>query len=181
MAFLTPADYPSQIRNDVLNTITAGNDYLQYQAEQKAQTQIISYLHHRYDVSSIFIDVPKYDNTVTYEQGDMVYYDDNGTYKLYVAKQQTTGNDPTNTTYWALNDARNKHMVRLTVDITLYLLHQANANETMPDYIKQNYEDALEWLNKAAKGEIGTDLPLITDDPGNPVRAGSDTQQSHYW
>jgi len=180
MAFLTPADYPSQIRSDVLKTITGGSAYLQMQAEQKAQTQIISYLHHRYDTSSIFVDVPEYDNTTSYSEDDMVYYD-NGTYKLYVAKTSTQGNDPTNTTYWKLGDKRNKHLVRLTVDITLYLLHQSNANETMPDYIEQNYEDARKWLEKAARGEIGTDLPLLTDDPGNPVRARSDAQQRHYW
>lgn len=41
---------------------------------------------------------PTYDPLVTYAQGDMVQY--NGS--LYIAKSSTTGNDPTNTTYWDL-------------------------------------------------------------------------------
>jgi len=39
-----------------------------------------------------------YDNATTYEVGDLVYYQG----ASYIAKTQTTGNLPTNTTYWQL-------------------------------------------------------------------------------
>ncbi len=42
--------------------------------------------------------VGDYDNATTYEVGDLVYYQGSS----YIAKTQTVGNLPTNTTYWQL-------------------------------------------------------------------------------
>lgn len=180
--FLHPGDYKSQIRDDVKDVVSGSNDLTLTSAELKAQAQMETYLNHRYVLSDIFISSPEYDNAKTYSEGDQVYYENpTGVYKTYIAKSGTTGNAPTDDTYWEEGDNRDQHIVDLMVSITLYKLHRSNNPAAMPDHVQKEYDEALNWLEKVAASKLNPGLPLISEDTGNPVKAGSITQQKHYW
>lgn len=175
MSYLTPADYKSQIRDEVKAIVadTAGGSDTLTDAELKAQSQIESYLNHRYDVAAIFVTVEEYDNAKAYSEGDYVYFDNSGSYIVRKAKGDTTGNEPTDTDHWAADD-RHKHLISLMVDITLYRLYYANSPRSCPEHVQRNYDEALRWLEMVAKGKLNPGLPLIAEDPGNPVRYEND-------
>ncbi len=180
MAFLTPADYTSQIRDEIRDILTDLDEYTQQDAELKAQAQLATYLH-RYDVAAIFIDVPAYVAGATYNEGDTVYYLTGERYKLYVALAATTGNLPTSAEHWKLGDSRNKHIVRLMVDIALYILHYGNSPRSVPEHILNNYNEALKWAEMVSRGTIGPDLPTLPEDTGIPFKWGSEPKQGVYW
>jgi hypothetical protein len=65
-------------------------------------------------------------------------------------------------------DERNSHIVMIVLDCSLYHLYTPIPRQ-MPDIRAQRYQDAIDWLKLAAKGENTADLPPITDDSGNSM------------
>ncbi|RKE82000.1 phage protein Gp36 family protein [Chryseobacterium sp. AG363] len=65
-------------------------------------------------------------------------------------------------------DERNSHIVMIVLDCSLYHLYTPIPRK-MPDIRAQRYQDAIDWLKLAAKGENTADLPPITDDSGNSM------------
>lgn len=63
-------------------------------------------------------------------------------------------------------EERNSHIVMITLDCTLYHLYTPLPRK-MPEIRALRYQDAIDWLKLAAKGENTADLPPITDDGGN--------------
>jgi len=76
--------YIEQVNNDI--------DYIENTTIPTINNNVTNINNH---VEAI-ADAVAYDPATTYQAGDMVYYNK----KLYEAKQTTTGNVPTNTTYW---------------------------------------------------------------------------------
>lgn len=59
----------------------------------------------------------------------------------------------------AQGDKRDAYMVMIVLDIAIYHLYTSVAPNNIPEYRAQRYEDALTWLNKAGKSQVGTTLP----------------------
>jgi len=181
MGFLVSSDYSSQIRAEVKTIITGNSATIQLDAELKAQALMESYLRHRYKVAEVFIDIPAHNMLVAYVVNDEVYYTDGGVVYTYLAIQAGTGHLPTDTAYWKKGDKRDKHLVKLYVDIVLYNLHCSNNARTIPEHIDDAYSEALKWLEWVAQGKISAGLPLLTDDTGNPFKHGGIPQTGHHW
>jgi len=74
----------------------------------------------------------------------------NGRYDIAVIFDQT-------------DEARNSFVIMITIDCALYHLYSSIAPNKIPEHRSERYQDALEWLKLAAKGEAVADLPLIKD------------------
>lgn len=180
-SFLVKKDYRPSLRDEVLSTLTRANDITLEDAELMAQAEMESYLNSRYDVAAIFPPISEYDNLVEYAEGEYVWYDNAGTVIVRTASQDTTGNLPTDTEYWD-TDGRNKHIVRLAIDITAFLIYKSANPRQIPDHVGEGYAAAIAWLEMVAANELSPDLPLKdADDSGMLFKGGSTTQQSHYW
>ena len=68
-------------------------------------------------------------------------------------------------------DSRDAYIVMITIDCALYHLYSSLAPNKIPSHRSERYQDALEWLKMAAKGEAGADLPMITDPETGEVKA----------
>ena len=80
-------------------------------------------------------------------------------------------------------DTRNLHIVLTVVDIVLYHLYSQTGSRDVPEHRKNRYEDALEWLRMAGKGQIGADLPAPTPTPAavSDLRFHSRPPENHRW
>lgn len=65
-------------------------------------------------------------------------------------------------------DERNSHIVMIVLDCSLYHLYTPYPRK-MPEIRAQRYQDAIDWLKLAAKGENTADLPPVTDGSGNSM------------
>lgn len=80
--------------------------------------------------------------------------------------------DILDTDYWTAGDNRNQQIVTYLIDITLYHIHSRIAPRNIPDLRVKRYDDALQWLKMAAKGEITAALPIIQPKQGGRIRFG---------
>lgn len=113
-------------------------------------------------------DTPTYDNATTYNTDDLVKYDGG----LYKALQTTTGNLPTNTTYWekigdynSLADAVAAHSTDINT-LTTDLTAETAARTSLASQIRGSYTgtdlalvtSGLIYDEKVARSQIATDL-----------------------
>jgi hypothetical protein len=113
-------------------------------------------------------DTPTYDNATAYVTDDLVKYDGG----LYKALQATTGNLPTNTTYWekigdytSLADAVAAHSTDIAT-LTTDLSAETTARTTLASQIRGTYTGSnlalvtsgLIYDEKVARSQIATDL-----------------------
>jgi hypothetical protein len=119
-------------------------------------------------------DTPTYDNATTYAVDDLVKYDGG----LYKALQATTGNLPTNTTYWekigdytSLADAVAAHSTDINT-LTDDLSAETSARTTLASQIRGSYTGSdlalvtsgLIYDEKVARSQIGIDLGTEVSD-----------------
>jgi Protein of unknown function (DUF1320) len=78
----------------------------------------------------------------------------------------------TNTTYWTLGDNRSQQIVKILIDIVLYFSHGRISPMNIPEHIKNNYNEAINWLKDAADGMITPNLPHIQPNAGARIRYG---------
>jgi hypothetical protein len=119
-------------------------------------------------------DTPTYDNGTTYAADDIVKYEGG----LYKALQATTGNLPTNTTYWekigdytSLADAVAAHSTDINT-LTEDLGAEVDARTTLATQIRGSYTGSdlalvtsgLIYDEKVARSQIGTDLGTEVSD-----------------
>lgn len=80
---------------------------------------------------------------------------------------------------------RNSHIVMITLDCVLYHLYTSTIPDKMPSIRAERYQDAIDWLKLAAKGDAMADLPLKTDLEGNPLSgfkiSSKYKRQNHKW
>lgn len=79
-------------------------------------------------------------------------------------------------------DTRDSFIIMVTIDMTLYHLYSQTGSKDVPEHRVQRYQDALDWLKDASKGEISTNLPgEITDDNPGEIRIWSKKPENHEW
>lgn len=83
------------------------------------------------------------------------------------------------------NDTRNKFIVMLLLDLTLYHLYSSYAPKKITQHRQDRYEDAIQWLKAVGKGQISTTLPLLGASDNNTfigdIRINSNTQENYYY
>lgn len=102
---------------------------------------------------------------------------DNNTF--YTCDVESTGNLPTDTSYFTAGDDRNAKVKQVTVDVTLYNIHSKISPRNIPDVRRVRYdgfgnkndsENAIRWLEKVQKGDIMPDLPAISPNTQSTER-----------
>jgi len=82
-------------------------------------------------------------------------------------------------------DKRNHLIVMYTCDIALYHMAASTPQKMGMEIRKERYERAIKWLEGVQAGKIVPDLPLATDDDGNPVGMplvyGCQKKLKHNW
>ena len=79
-------------------------------------------------------------------------------------------------------DTRDQFIVTITIDIALYHLYSQTGWKDIPKHRSVRYQDALDWLKDAGRGDINTDLPVDTsEDNQGDIRIFSEKLQNHRW
>lgn len=69
---------------------------------------------------------------------------------------------------------RNEMLVQIISRIVTYRLIKRNAARKVPTDFKEDYDEAIEWLENISTGKIKLEgLPTPTDENGNPVNSNS--------
>ena len=80
---------------------------------------------------------------------------------------------------------RSKLLVMYTCDIALYHMTASVPQKMGMEIRKERYERAIKWLEGVQAGKIVPNLPLATDEEGNPTGIpfiyGSQPQLKHNW
>lgn len=135
MSFLTSDDYGLQIRTEIRDLVTDGNDVLLAKAALAAQTEMESYLRGRFDVAAVF-----------------------GAAGPVAAVLNPDGSVLTPATA----DQRNPQIVMYLVDMALYHLHSRQNPRNVPTIRQDRYDHAIDWLKMVRKGQLSCGLPLET-------------------
>ncbi|WP_066435543.1 phage protein Gp36 family protein [Chryseobacterium sp. CCH4-E10] len=83
-------------------------------------------------------------------------------------KNYLSGKYDTGEIFSRTGDARNSHIVMITLDCALYHLYTPIPRK-MPETRAQRYQDAIDWLKLVAKGEGTADLPKIKNESGETL------------
>lgn len=75
----------------------------------------------------------------------------------------------TNAIFVATGSDRNRLIVMYACDIALYHMTASAPQKMGMEIRKERYERAIHWLEAVQAGKIIPDLPLATDEQGNPV------------
>ncbi|MCD8177298.1 MAG: DUF1320 domain-containing protein [Tannerellaceae bacterium] len=79
---------------------------------------------------------------------------------------------------------RNTLILNYTKTITIWTLIQVCSAETIYDMWKDRYDRAIDFLNRAAKGVVTPQLPLLTDESGDvkiKTKFGSNPKFRHNY
>jgi hypothetical protein len=77
-------------------------------------------------------------------------------------------------------DNRHSIIIDIMVDLVLFRLHGLINPRMIPDFIGENRDNAMEWLNDIKKGDITPKLPLFSDEArGQQVVFGSEKKLNH--
>lgn len=128
-----------------------------------------------------------FNSLITYAVNDKVSYNN----VMYTCIQISTGNLPTNVTYWTASatlpywtqgDNRNPLIVTYLIDITMYHFLSALNPRYMTEKVKERYDgdgdlikahSAMRWLLDIARGEVNPDLPIIIPTQGKRIEWGT--------
>jgi hypothetical protein len=178
MRFLLKRDYEPQIRAHVRNIVSGHNDYTVEDAEDAAIEEASGYLRSRYNVEATFLEIPLHDSAGQYNEGD--YVRDNND-RIYEALVDDPGADLKDDTEWNAKDPRNKKLVTIIVDLTIYLLF-TNTGRQLSELRVKRYDDAIEWLSNVQKEMLQPDLPLANvDQPSTQFLLGSNKKLRTKW
>ena len=87
--------------------------------------------------------------------------------------------------FTATGNDRNQLVVMYACDIALYHMTASAPQKMGMEIRKERYERAIKWLEGVQAGKIVPDLPLATDEDGNPVGFpmvyGCQKKLKHYW
>lgn len=84
-----------------------------------------------------------------------------------------------------LNPIRNTILIRILIKLVIFDVIRRNAARKVPTDYKEEYDKAIELLEKIATGRIKLDgLPGAVDENGNPVQSnslwGNNTNKNFY-
>ena len=86
-----------------------------------------------------------------------------------------TGADP---------DTRNPLLILHTLNIFVYLIYRRINPRKIPEEVKLDHEETLEWLDKVAKGKESPDFPAVLPpdiSTNTPLVGGGHLQKGHYF
>ena len=110
---------------------------------------------------------------------------DNNTF--YTCSEDSTGNLPTDTTYFTAGDNRNPLVKEITIDVVLYNIHSKISPRNIPDVRRVRYDgtgnlkegdSAIATLMQIQKGVITLDLPIIVPTVQNTEAISVVTQST---
>ena len=79
-------------------------------------------------------------------------------------------------------DARDEAILGYTIDIVLYYLYRRINPIKVPDYAKDAYDEAIEWLTGVQQGELVPDgLPTPVDDSKDLLVYGSNKKRENQF
>lgn len=91
----------------------------------------------------------------------------------------------TNAIFSAVGVARNRLIVMYTADIALYHMVSAMPQKMGSEVRKERYERAVKWLEGVQSGRIIPDLPIASNDSGEPFSGtfiiDSEKPLRHNW
>lgn len=82
---------------------------------------------------------------------------------------------------WTSGDNRNPQLVEQNVHIAIYKLSTRISPRNIPDIWVKNYDDAIAWLKKCAKGDVTLDAPLKQPDQGRRIRWGGHPKSTNSY
>lgn len=82
---------------------------------------------------------------------------------------------------WTSGDNRNPQLVEQNVHIAIYKLSTRISPRNIPDIWVKNYDDAISWLKKCAKGDVTLDAPLKQPDQGRRIRWGGHPKSTNSY
>lgn len=180
MLFLIESDYKPTIRNEIRAIVNQDDTVSQQQAEEAAMQIMIAYLQDRFDTSKIFPTIYEYDGSAEYHEGDIVYYDDHITPRIYTCIGTSIGNLPTDTDFFEARDPRNKMIILHLVNIVLFNMHSSCAPSHISEIRVKNYDDTINFLKRVADGKINPALPQYSneEDSADAPRWGSNQKRT---
>ncbi len=76
---------------------------------------------------------------------------------------------------------RNPLVLGFTLDISVYYLWRLANPRKVPDYAKEAYDEAMQWLDSVQAGETIPDgLPIPTDGSKSLLNWGSNTKRTNH-
>lgn len=81
-------------------------------------------------------------------------------------------------------DTRNPLLVLHTLNVFVYLMYKRVNPRKIPEEVKLDHEETLEWLTRVAKGEESPDLPPLEDpevSTQEPRFGGGQVRKGHYF
>lgn len=79
-------------------------------------------------------------------------------------KKSLSGRYNLTTIFEKEGDERDMFIVMIIIDMSLYHMWSKKAPRMIPDYRKERYQDAIDWIKSVGEGKTPTDLPRIADD-----------------
>lgn len=81
----------------------------------------------------------------------------------------------------ATGDDRNIAVIMYLIDIAIYHLYSKASARVMPEFRKDRYHAAMEWLRLASLGKINPDLPEVIDPDDQDNYTGSVGGNEKRW
>ena len=78
----------------------------------------------------------------------------------------------TNSTYWTQGDNRGQQMLQTCINLVLYYAHARISPMNIPNHIKENYTESVNWLVDAGDGKVTPKLLRRQPNQGNKIRYG---------
>jgi len=88
---------------------------------------------------------------------------------------------PTNLSFWTSGDSRSQQLKMYLIFITIFRIARRIAPNNVPARYEADYNETIEWLKMAAKGEITANLPLIQPKQGQRVRFGGMVKHVNFY
>lgn len=130
-----------------------------------------------------------WDHQIRYLVGDKVIFNA----QVYNCIVETNpGDEPSNSAFfalesdpnWTLCTARDPYLLMIAVDLVLYHIHSSISPNNIPVLRKERYDEAMIFLEAAAKGEAALEACLKVDTQGNSetfISTGFSKRRSNHW
>jgi hypothetical protein len=154
----------------------------------------------QYDLFYVTLPYNMWDFQKDYLAGDLIWYRDK-TYTCAIPNVNTApdstygsqywgtgttysvlaGTSPTDTTKWTAGDNRNNYLLQIYITIVVYNMFMKVAPKNIQQTRKDQYEMAIDWLEKAGKGLVSADITLLVPEQGSSIRWGSVTKNNNIY
>ena len=154
----------------------------------------------QYDLFFVTLPYEYWDYQEPYLAGDQIWYKDK-TYTAIIGSTNvapsstygsnywgtgtaytvTAGTLPTDTTKWTNGDNRNNYLLTIYINIVIMNMMLKIAPKNIPTTRTEAYNKAIDWLTKAASGDVTAELPLLVPDKGTTIEWGSVYKQNNIY